>query len=204
MSSYRRNTALISSIAVVALMFTGIAWAGAQAVSEQRQFEVTVADAAAQETGATTIRQRVRADTEAAMRLIQEVRVRPTFALSSFSRRSGGMASRALANAEEIGLTEEQEEQIRGLQRENRRAQIRRNADTQIAEMDLEEIMSIDSADLDAIERMMRDIANYEVDERMARLRLERAANAILTEAQRDELEEMSPGRFISFESIRR
>ena len=204
MSSYRRNTALISSIAVVALMFTATTWAGAQAVSEQNQFEVTVADAAAQETDATTIRQRVRADTEVATRLMQEMRVRPTFALtSSFSRRSGGTASRALAKAEEIGLTEAQEEQIRGLQRENRRAQIRRNADTQIAEMDLEEMMGIESSDLDAIEQMMRDIADYEVDERMARLRLDRSANVILTEAQRDELEEMSPGRFI-FESIRR
>lgn len=203
MSSHRRNTALISSIAVIALMFTGIAWAGAQAVSEQRQFEVTVADAAAQETGATTIRQRVRADTEVAMRLIQEVRVRPAFALSSFSRRSGGMASRALANAEEIGLTAEQEEQIRGLQRENRRAQIRRNADTQIAEMDLEEMMSADTSDLDTIEQMMREIANYQVDERMARLRLDRSAKAILTATQLDELEEMSPER-VFIERIRR
>ncbi|MCH7823378.1 MAG: hypothetical protein IH849_01130 [Acidobacteria bacterium] len=204
MSSYRRNTALISSIAVVALMFTGTAWAGAQAVSEQSRIEATVSDAAAQQAGAGVVRQRVHADAEAAARLVQEMRVRPTIALSSsFSRRSGGMASRALANAEEIGLSEEQEEQIRGLQRENRRAQIRRNADTQIAEMDLEEMMSTESSDLDVIEQMMRAIANYEVDERIARLRLDRSAKAILTEAQRDELEEMSPARFI-FESIRR
>jgi len=50
---------------------------------------------------------------------------------------------------------------------------------------------------------MMREIANYQVDERMARLRLDRATKAILTEAQRDELEEMSPGR-VFFDSIRR
>ncbi len=185
-------------------MFTGSAWAGAQAVSEQSQIEAIVPNAGVQQTGATAVRQRVRADAEAAARLMQEMRVRPTIALSSsFSRRSGGMASRALANAEEIGLTGEQEEQIRALQRENRRAQIRRNADTQIGEMDLEEMMSAESSDLDAIEQMMREIANYEVDERMARLRLDRSAKAILTEAQRDELEEMSPTRVI-FESIRR
>ncbi len=204
MSSYRRNTALISSIAVVALIFTGTAWAGAQAGSERSQSEATVSATTGQQAGATIVRQRNRADGEAVARLMQEIRVRPTIALaSSFSRRSGGVASRALANAEEIGLTEEQEEQIRGLQRENRRAQIRRNADTQIAEMDLEEIMSAESSDLDAIEQMMREIANLQVDERMARLRLDRSAKAILTEAQRDELEEMSPARVV-FESIRR
>ncbi len=202
MSSYRRITALISGIAVVALMFTATAWAGTQAVSEQSQIEATVSGGAAQQ-AASVVRQRVRDDTERATRLMQEIRVRPTIALAnSFSRRSGGIASRALANAEEIGLTEEQEEQIRGLGRENRRAQIRRNADTQIAEMDLEEMMGAEGADLDAIEEMMRVIANYEVDERMARLRLDRSAEAILTAAQRDELEELSPERVIW--SIRR
>ncbi len=202
MSSYRRITALISGIAVVALMFTATAWAGAQAVSEQSQIKATVSGGAALQ-AASVVRQRVRDDTERATRLMQEIRVRPTIALAnSFSRRSGGIASRALANAEEIGLTEEQEEQIRGLGRENRRAQIRRNADTQIAEMDLEEMMGAEGADLDAIEEMMRVIANYEVDERMARLRLDRSAEAILTEAQREELEELSPERVIW--SIRR
>ncbi len=202
MSSYRRITALISGIAVVALMFTATAWAGAQAVSEQSQIKATVSGGAAPQ-AASVVRQRVRDDTERATRLMQEIRVRPTIALAnSFSRRSGGIASRALANAEEIGLTEEQEEQIRGLGRENRRAQIRRNADTQIAEMDLEEMMGAEGADLDAIEEMMRVIANYEVDERMARLRLDRSAEAILTAAQRDELEELSPERVIW--SIRR
>ena len=204
MSSYRRNTALVSGTAVVALIFTGTAWAGAQAGSEQSQHEASVYTVTGQQAGGTFIRQQDRVDGEAAARLMQEIRIRPTIAFgSSLSRRSGGIASNALANAEEIGLTEEQEEQIRGLQRENRRAQIRRNADTQIAEMDLEEMMSAETSDLDTIEQMMREIANYQVDERMARLRLDRATKAILTEAQRDELEEMSPGR-VFFESIRR
>ena len=204
MSSYRRNAALISSFAVVALIFTGTAWAGAQGVSQQSPIEAAESDATAQEAGAFVVNQRARADTAAAARLMQEMRVRPTIALaSSFSRRSGGIAIRALENAEEISLTQEQEDQIRGLQRENRRAQIRRNADTQIAEMDLEEMMGTESSDLDAVEQMMREIANYEVDERMARLRLDRSVKAILTEAQRDALEEISPGLVI-FETIRR
>ncbi len=204
MSSYRRNTALVSSIAVVALIFTGTAWAGAQAGSQQSEYEASVFTVTGQQAGGTFIRHQDRVDGEAAARLIQEMRIRPAIAFgSSLSRRSGGIASNALANAEEIGLTEEQEEQIRGLQRENRRAQIRRNADTQIAEMDLEEMMSAETSDLDTIEQMMREIANYQVDERMARLRLDRTTKAILTEAQRDELEEMSPGR-VFFDSIRR
>jgi len=203
-SSTRRNTVLISSSAVVALIFSGTAWAGAQASSHQSQYEAAVSAAAAQQASATFVRQQDHVDGMLAARLMQEMRVRPVIALAgTLSRRSGGMASRALANAEEIGLTAEQEEQIRGLQRENRRAQIRRNADTQIAEMDLEEMMSADTSDLDTIEQMMREIANYQVDERMARLRLDRSAKAILTATQLGELEEMSPER-VFIERIRR
>jgi Spy/CpxP family protein refolding chaperone len=109
----------------------------------------------------------------------------------------GEMASRILANAEEIGLDENQENQIRALQRENRRAEIHRNAEIQIAEMDLDEMMGTEDLDLDAIEEKMHEIANYQVDGRMDRLRLDRSVSAILTEAQRDELKEMSAARFI-------
>ena len=200
MTSYRRNTALIAGIAVVALVFTGTAWTGPQAATQQSQLDT---QASQQQTGAVLV-QRTRDDAERAARRSQEMRVRPTIALSSsFSRRSGGIAGLALANAEEIGLTDDQEVQIRQLQRDNRRAEIRRNADTQIAEMDLEEMMSADGSDLDAIEQKMREIANHQVDERMARLRLDRGVEAMLTEAQRDQLEEANPARVI-FETIRR
>ena len=109
----------------------------------------------------------------------------------------GEMASRVLANAEEIGLDENQENEIRALHRENRRAEIHRNAEIQIAEMDLDEMMGTEDLDLDAIEEKMREIANYPVDGRMDRLRLDRSVSAVLTEAQRDELEEMSAVRGI-------
>jgi Spy/CpxP family protein refolding chaperone len=109
----------------------------------------------------------------------------------------GEMASRVLANAEEIGLDENQENEIRALHRENRRAEIRRSAEIQIAEMDLDEMMGAEDLDLDAIEEKMHEIANYQVDGRMDRLRLDRSVSAVLTEAQRDELEEMSAARFI-------
>ena len=109
----------------------------------------------------------------------------------------GEMASHVLANAEEIGLDENQENEIRALHRENRRAEIRRNAEIQIAEMDLDEMMGAEDLDLDAIEEKMHEIANDQVDGRMDRLRLDRSVSAVLTEAQRDELEEMQGARFI-------
>ncbi len=109
----------------------------------------------------------------------------------------GEMASRVLANAEEIGLDENQENEIRALHRENRRAEIRRSAEIQIAEMDLDEMMGAEDLDLDAIEEKMREIAGYQVDGQMDRLRLDRSVSAVLTEAQRDELKEMSAVRGI-------
>ena len=109
----------------------------------------------------------------------------------------GEMASHVLANAEEIGLDENQENEIRALHRENRRAEIRRNAEIQIAEMDLDEMMGTEDLDLDAIEEKMHEIANDQVDGRMDRLRLDRSVSAVLTEAQRDELEEMQGARLI-------
>ena len=186
MSLNRQRTALICGFAVVALVFTATAWAQSQQSS-------------------VVVRHRAQDDQErASARLVRDFSILPTFTLSgSLSRRSVGIAGRVLSNAEELGLSDDQEEQVRQLQRENRRTEIRRNADTQIAEMDLEELMSIESSDLNSIEQKMREIANYQVDARMARLRLDRGVEAILTAEQRDALEEMSDGRVI-FETLRR
>ena len=109
----------------------------------------------------------------------------------------GEMANRVLVNAKQIGLNENQEDEIHTLQRENQRAEIHRNADVQIAEIDLDEMMDAKDLDLDAIEEKMREIAGYQVDGQMDRLRLDRSVSAVLTEAQRDELKEMSAVRGI-------
>ena len=138
------------------------------------------------------------------------------------------LAARALACADALGLTADQEQHVREtqrayqdasigrraamqvaqldmreLQRAVRREQIRRDADLEIAEMDLEEMMDDDGASLDAIEQKMREVANLGVDARMGGLRLERNVMTILTLEQREQLEELMPERVL-YESVLR
>jgi Spy/CpxP family protein refolding chaperone len=133
-----------------------------------------------------------------------EMRMRPAFRLGGFSRsRSGSLAGHVLAAAGDLGLPAAQQQTIRDTQRSHRREEIRRDADVEIAELELEEMMEADTLDLDAIESHMRQIANLQVDERMANLRLDRSVREVLTAEQVDKLEELSPERVI-FETYQR
>ena len=215
MSSIRRNTAVGAGCAVLALIVATAAWAGS---APQQAAEPPVVEEKPQndsdfvffgpeleafwQDDVTIERFRdMERDMERALAQAGQIRVSPGGAWRV--RSSASAVSRVLTHAEDIGLTEDQEDQIRELQRGVRREQIRRDADLEIAEMDLEEVMDDDGANLDAIEQKMREVANLGVDARMAGMRLERDVMAILTPEQREDLEELMPERVI-YESILR
>jgi len=183
----RPTTALVASIAVSALLVASSAWAGAQ---QARVIEVTRTPQRVIE-----VRSAQEADkARFAYAVAQDFAFSPELRrVGSWRIRGGGMAGRALANAEELELTETQQQSIREAQREHRRNDIRRDADIEIAELELEEMMEADALDLDAIETHMRQIANLQVDERMANLRMDGTVRDLLTVEQLDQLDEMSP-----------
>ena len=167
MSSIRHSTAFGTGCAVTALIVATAAWAGS---APQQATEPPAVEEKAPSHGEfvlapfadgmfftpeleafwqddVTIR-RLR-DIERALGQAGRIRVSPGDVFRMRSSASAG--SRVLALAEDIGLTEDQESQIRELQRAVRRGQIRRDADLEIAEMDLEETMVDDGASRDAI-----------------------------------------------------
>jgi len=124
---------------------------------------------------------------------LQRLRMHPTIDLRSDFWGSRSLARRVLDHGEELELTREQEEQIRDAMRAFRRDEIRRDADIEVAELELDELMEDADADLTAVEARMRELADLRVDARMAELRHERAVEAVLTAEQLDELEELGP-----------
>lgn len=110
----------------------------------------------------------------------------------------GGSAQAILAQAEEIGLSDDQIAQLRQLRDGDRRATIERNAAIEMGELDLHGLLEDeDSADLGAVEAQMREISNLRVDARVAALRLKRSVDAVLTPEQRDEVGEMGHNVFM-------
>ena len=84
----------------------------------------------------------------------------------------GSMADRVLAMAEEIELTEEQEAQIRGARRDQRRAEIERVAQIDVVDLDLDELLEDHhTADLDAVEELMQRRASLRVQAQIADMR---------------------------------
>ncbi len=214
----RRKATLVAVLGVSALVLASAGVASAQQSEEARRlYELAMQQQlqrqqhqAQEMQRALALRQEFEAQQQQvqqmqqALAAAQEMRVRPLARYGSlFAFRSGGIASLALANAGDLELSDSQEGTIRDAQRAHRREEIRRDADIEIAELELEEMMEADTLDLDAIEAHMRQIADLQVDERMAGLRLDRTVRDVLTAEQVEKLEEMSPERLV-IETLRR
>jgi Spy/CpxP family protein refolding chaperone len=119
----------------------------------------------------------------------------------SFGARLGGpggrpgLAGRALVQAEEIGLTEEQREQITAAQRGYQETSINRRASTQIAELELRDLMRADTPDIGAVEAKMRELSEHGIAQQTGVLRLDAAVGEILTAEQIDQLGELRRDR---------
>jgi Spy/CpxP family protein refolding chaperone len=86
----------------------------------------------------------------------------------------------------EIGLSEEQAGKIKALQLDLDKTRIRAEAEIQVAERELHELVRDDKADLAAIEAKLRQGAELEVGLRLAAVKTRRAAVELLTPEQRE------------------
>jgi len=122
------------------------------------------------------------------------VRVRaPRAVMRNFGVGGGGAASRVLARAEELELTDAQRDQIRAADKQHRRDAIERQAAMDLARLDLDDLMDGEATEMDlaAVESKLLEISRLEVADQVAGLRLRQSVHAVLTPGQRDELGEM-------------
>ena len=107
-------------------------------------------------------------------------------------RRGSNSADAILARAEELELTDDQQDGIRSAERDHRRAEIERQAAIEVAELDLDSLLENEyEADLGAVQTQMEQISRMRVEDRVAGLRLRQQIRAILTPGQRDKADEM-------------
>ncbi len=105
------------------------------------------------------------------------------------------LAARALSRADQIGLTNEQTDQLNQARRAQREASINRRAAAQIAELELRELMGADTPDIAAVEAKLRELSEQHIGEQTEALRLNASVGEILTPDQLDELENLGRGR---------
>ena len=91
-----------------------------------------------------------------------------------------------LMHQKEIGLSEEQVGKIKTLQFELDKTRIRTEAEIEVAERELHELIRDDKADLAAIEAKLKQGAGLEVNLRLASVKARRQAMALLTTEQRE------------------
>jgi hypothetical protein len=108
-----------------------------------------------------------------------------------WSWRSAEYGSFVLDLAEKLALTDVQKDQIRDLQRENRRQTISRRADIEVAEMDLEALEDTDVPDLTAIRAQLETLGSLKIDEKIAGMQLEQQIRQVLTPEQRTQIDEI-------------
>jgi len=106
-----------------------------------------------------------------------------------WSWRSAEYGSFVLDLAEKLALTDVQQNQIRDLQRENRRQTISRRADIEVAEMDLETLEDADVPDLAAIRAHLETLGSLKIDEQIAGMQLEQDIRQVLTPEQRTQID---------------
>ncbi len=155
--------------------------------------ELRVAEAAAQSNQQVEeARVRVEEITRRAMEVAEEA-VQRAGEVRRFSLRNNCdlFGEQVLDHAEELGITNDQSEQIRTAQRAGRRAGIERRADTEVAEMDLEALYEADELDLVAVRAKLEELAMLQVDSQMAGLSLRRQVRQILTPTQLEDWDDM-------------
>ena len=102
------------------------------------------------------------------------------------------LASRALRQAEEIGLSDVQREQITAAREALQREQIEREATAKLLRLDLAELLRDETSDLTVVEQKMNEAAALEVQEQMAALRYRRDVHGVLTAEQLEQLREQA------------
>ncbi|MDE3226385.1 MAG: hypothetical protein KGN30_13345 [Nitrospirota bacterium] len=93
-----------------------------------------------------------------------------------------------LKHQKEYGLTDEQVSKLKQLSLDFDRAQIRTEADMQVAERELRSLVHDEKADMAAIEAKVKESETFEIGLRVAAIKTKRDVWSLLTQEQRDKV----------------
>ena len=96
-----------------------------------------------------------------------------------------------LRNREKLGLSDDQVKKLEQLRSDFEKETIRNEADIRVAEIDLNNLLQSQSADLAKIEAKIRETERLRADLRIARIRAIEKGKALLTAEQRKKLQEL-------------
>ena len=96
-----------------------------------------------------------------------------------------------LRNREKLGLSDDQVKKLEQLRSDFEKETIRNEADIRVAELDLNNLLQAQSADLAKVEAKIREVERLRADLRIARIRAIEKGKALLTAEQRKKLQEL-------------
>lgn len=105
--------------------------------------------------------------------------------------RMGEMMGMCLANADKIGLSDEQTKKITPIHREMQKKMLRFNADLKILEMEQMEIMEMKNFDLEKAVTAVKRSADFKAAHHVEMLKSMKAVRTILTDEQFSKLKTM-------------
>lgn len=97
---------------------------------------------------------------------------------------AGHLIRGLLSGAEEMGLTEDQVNTLKGIQLDLDRTRIKAEADIKVAEREARALIDDEKSNLSAIEAKLRESAAHQVSLRVAAVKARRDAMAVLTPEQ--------------------
>jgi len=106
-----------------------------------------------------------------------------------------GLAERALAQADRIGLSAEQRDRILAAQRSDQEAAINRRAAAEIGRLELRDLMDAEPRDVAAIEAKLRELAEQDIAGTVAALRVDEQVGETLSAEQIEALREAADER---------
>ena len=97
--------------------------------------------------------------------------------------------------AEALDLSEEQQAKLNALHIAHKKDTIKKKAEKEIAEIDLQELIGQDEPNLDAIKGQIQEIANLEAEMRYAWVKLLVDSKSLLSAEQKEELKKLMKGK---------
>lgn len=101
---------------------------------------------------------------------------------------TGHFLHHLLKHQKEYGLTDEQVSKLKQLSLDFDRAQIRTEADIQVAERELRSLVHDEKTDMAAIEAKVKESETFEIGLRVAAIKTKRDVWSLLTQEQRDKV----------------
>lgn len=101
------------------------------------------------------------------------------------------LISLMLMSKEQLGLTADQGRRLRELQIDFQKESIKRTAEIDVAELELNGLLEQDMVDVAKVEALAKKIAMLQADLRIARIKTIEAGKAVLTPEQREKLDQL-------------